>query len=40
MEEEVFDVEEIATNPAPRLPIALVLDTSASMDGEPIRELN
>lgn len=40
MEEEVFDVEEFANNPAPRLPIALVLDTSASMDGEPIRELN
>jgi uncharacterized protein YegL len=29
-----------ANNPAPRCPVVLVLDTSASMDGDPIRQLN
>ncbi len=28
------------TNPAPRCPVILLLDTSGSMDGAPIRELN
>ena len=32
--------EELADNPAPRIPICLVLDTSKSMKGQPIRELN
>lgn len=27
-------------NPSPRCPVALLLDTSASMDGEPIEQLN
>lgn len=31
---------EFAKNPAPRCPLVLVLDTSGSMAGEPIRELN
>ena len=30
----------LAENPEPRCPCLLLLDTSASMDGEPIRELN
>lgn len=33
--------EEIdVMNPAPRIPVVLVLDTSGSMKGEPIKELN
>jgi len=40
MGDVVFSVEEFANNPAPRLPVALVLDTSGSMEGGPIRELN
>ncbi len=35
-----LNLEEFATNPTPRVPIALVLDTSGSMEGEPIQELN
>jgi uncharacterized protein YegL len=31
---------EFATNPDPRAPLVLVLDTSGSMGGEPISELN
>ncbi len=31
---------EFAQNPEPRCPVALVVDTSGSMDGRPIRELN
>jgi uncharacterized protein YegL len=31
---------ELAQNPEPRCPVALVVDTSGSMDGQPIRELN
>ena len=27
------------TNPAPRCPVILLLDTSGSMSGEPLREL-
>jgi|Deesub1362B_J571_1020462.scaffolds.fasta_scaffold00101_89 uncharacterized protein YegL len=38
--EDVMSVEEFASNPTPRLPVALVLDTSGSMQGEPIQELN
>src|SRR6185437_16641123 len=30
----------LAENPEPRCPCLLLLDTSASMDGEPIKELN
>jgi len=39
MEREIF-LEDLVSNPTTRVPIALVLDTSASMSGEPIRELN
>ena len=31
---------EFVDNPEPRCPVVLLLDTSASMQGEPIRELN
>lgn len=31
---------EFIDNPEPRCPVVLLLDTSASMEGEPIRELN
>lgn len=31
---------ELVNNPEPRCPCLLLLDTSGSMDGEPIRELN
>jgi uncharacterized protein YegL len=31
---------EFAINPEPRCPVLLLLDTSSSMDGDPIRELN
>ncbi len=33
-------IDELFDNPSPRVPVALALDTSGSMDGEPIRELN
>ena len=32
--------EDLFNNPVPRVPIALVLDTSSSMTGAPIDELN
>lgn len=32
--------DELIDNPSPRCPVALVLDTSSSMSGEPIAELN
>lgn len=32
--------QELTVNPTPRVPICLVLDTSGSMSGEPIIELN
>lgn len=35
-----FDEIEFATNPEPRCPCVLLLDTSASMSGTPIAELN
>lgn len=31
---------DLVTNPSPRIPICLCLDTSFSMDGEPIKALN
>ncbi|HIH71846.1 MAG TPA: VWA domain-containing protein [Thermococcaceae archaeon] len=40
MPEDEISVEDLVENPTPRVPIALVLDTSGSMSGEPIRELN
>ncbi|MCC6192188.1 MAG: VWA domain-containing protein [Anaerolineales bacterium] len=36
----VLEQAEFADNPEPRCPVALALDTSGSMQGEPIRELN
>lgn len=33
-------IDELADNPTARVPVCLVLDTSGSMGGEPIRELN
>lgn len=33
-------MNDLIENPSPRCPVALVLDTSASMDGQPIDELN
>ena len=35
-----FDASEFAENPEPRVPCVLVLDTSGSMGGMPINELN
>ena len=35
-----FGASEFADNPEPRCPCLLLLDTSTSMDGEPIHELN
>ena len=36
----VLDQAEFADNPEPRCPVVLVLDTSGSMQGHPIGELN
>src|SRR6185437_6784011 len=38
--EQVPFGEEFAENPEPRCPCLLLLDTSGSMNGDPIRELN
>ena len=35
-----IDASDLIENPTPRVPICLVLDTSGSMAGEPIKELN
>ena len=35
-----FDAAEFAENPEPRCPCLLLLDTSYSMSGQPIAELN
>lgn len=35
-----YDEDELVNNPTKRCPCLLVLDTSSSMDGAPIRELN
>src|SRR6266478_4360405 len=35
-----FSVDEFADNPEPRCPCLLLLDTSGSMSGRPIHELN
>lgn len=40
MEGNLLDQAEFADNPEPRCPVALVLDTSGSMQGAPIQELN
>jgi len=40
MDWNFFDQAEFADNPEPRCPVVLALDTSGSMQGSPIRELN
>lgn len=40
MVQNYLDQTEFADNPEPRCPVVLVLDTSGSMNGEPIKELN
>ena len=40
MEENFLDQAEVADNPEPRCPVVLVLDTSGSMKGQAILELN
>ena len=35
-----FDGMEFAENPEPRVPVVLLIDKSASMNGQPIEELN
>ena len=38
-EEWTFDESEMVNNPSPRVAVILCLDTSASMRGQPIEEL-
>ncbi len=40
MDSNIFDQTEFAENPEPRCPVVLVLDTSGSMQGKAITELN
>lgn len=40
MDANLLDQAEFADNPEPRCPVVLLLDTSGSMQGEPIQELN
>jgi uncharacterized protein YegL len=40
MDSNFFDQTEFAENPEPRCPVVLVLDTSGSMQGKAINELN
>jgi uncharacterized protein YegL len=40
MDSNIFDQTEFAENPEPRCPVVLVLDTSGSMQGKAIGELN
>jgi len=40
VEQIPFGTNDFAENPEPRCPCVLLLDTSGSMQGEPIRELN
>jgi uncharacterized protein YegL len=40
MDDNLLDQAEFADNPEPRCPVVLALDTSASMHGAPIQELN
>lgn len=39
-EKMLMNLEDLENNPSSRVPVCLVLDTSGSMDGEPIAELN
>lgn len=36
----IYDASDFVDNPEPRCPVLLLLDTSASMNGRPIQELN
>lgn len=38
-EDYILRQEELVENPTPRIPVCLVLDVSASMDGDPLKEL-
>lgn len=40
MEQTLLDQAEFADNPEPRCPVVLLLDTSYSMQGKPIEQLN
>ncbi len=40
MDPTLLDQAEFADNPEPRCPVVLLLDTSSSMNGKPIEELN
>lgn len=40
MDRNLLEQAEFADNPEPRCPVVLVLDTSGSMNGNPIKELN
>ncbi|WP_297632366.1 VWA domain-containing protein [uncultured Clostridium sp.] len=40
MLEELLKLEDLVNNPTARIPVCLCLDTSGSMDGKPIKELN
>ena len=40
MSDELLDLAEFADNPEPRCPVILVLDTSGSMKGKPVEQLN
>ena len=40
MEPNFLEMAEFADNPEPRCPVVLVMDTSGSMSGAPIQELN
>ena len=40
MTETLLDQAEFADNPEPRCPVVMLLDTSGSMKGQPIQELN
>jgi uncharacterized protein YegL len=40
MNENLLRLEDLVNNPTTRVPICLCLDTSGSMDGDPINELN
>ncbi len=40
MDPNLLDQAEFADNPEPRCPVVLLLDTSGSMQGAPVQELN
>lgn len=40
MNSELLRLDDLVNNPTARVPVCLCLDTSASMEGAPIRELN